>query len=43
MAQKVQSEREVLDQESNTAFESITRQCKLDLSSFKFDMINEKF
>lgn len=43
LAHKVEEDRQQLDQESNIASEFITRQCKLDLSSFKFDMINEKF
>ncbi len=43
LAHKVENDRQQLDQDSNIASEFITRQCKLDLSSFKFDMINEKF
>ena len=43
LAHKVEEDRQQLDQESNIASEFIIWQCKLDLSSFKFDMINEKF
>ena len=43
LASKVEGDRQQLDQNSNIAFESIKWQCKLDLSSLKFDMINEKF
>ncbi len=43
LAHKVENDRQQLDKDFNIAWEFITWQCKLDLSNFKFDIINEKF
>lgn len=43
LAQKIESDRKVVDWEFYAAFNTVHMECKADLSSLKFDLLNDKF